>query len=220
MVVPILQGPLRGGRWIVGSSPHGCWLGSYELPKQSALAQYVRKGDAVCDIGANAGFYTLLLSKLVGEDGQVFAFEPVPRNLKYLRRHVGLNRLRNVAVFDIAVSNTVGKAAFEPTGCSSTGCLSASGRLTVRVETLDSLFSNNIHALPRLLKIDVEGAEADVLLGGRNMLARHRPVVFLATHGPAAHQACCEILFSNGYRIDCVPGATPDELIAVPSERS
>src|SRR6266568_1109680 len=60
MVVPVLQGRLRGARWIVGSSTHGCWLGTYESPKQHAFAAALRPGDLVVDAGANAGFYTLL----------------------------------------------------------------------------------------------------------------------------------------------------------------
>src|SRR5579864_334767 len=54
-VVPILQGPLRGRRWIVGSSTHGCWLGSYENGEQKILQASIRPGSVVYDIGANVG---------------------------------------------------------------------------------------------------------------------------------------------------------------------
>src|SRR5579862_7724955 len=81
-VLPILQGPLRGKKWVVGSGNHGCWLGSYEHDKQSLFQKTVRTGDIVYDVGANAGFYSLLASVLVGEKGQVYAFEPLPANLR------------------------------------------------------------------------------------------------------------------------------------------
>src|SRR5579871_1243331 len=89
--VPILQGPLRGKRWVVGSATHGCWLGSYEQDKQQCFAGAVSVGSVVYDIGANVGFYSLLASVLVGVSGAVYSFEPVPRNCHFLRRHVDLN---------------------------------------------------------------------------------------------------------------------------------
>ncbi len=54
------QGPLRGKKWIVGSSTHGCWIGSYEHKKQRTFWLSLRPNDVVYDIGANVGFYTLL----------------------------------------------------------------------------------------------------------------------------------------------------------------
>ena len=75
-VVRILQGPLRGKRWIVGSSDHGCWLGSYEAAKLKKITELVRPGMVCWDVGANAGLYTLLFAELVGRAGRVFAFEP------------------------------------------------------------------------------------------------------------------------------------------------
>jgi len=74
--VPILQGPLRGKCWIVGSATHGCWLGSYEAVKQSAFAASVKAGGVTYDVGANVGFYTLLASALAGPRGHVFASSP------------------------------------------------------------------------------------------------------------------------------------------------
>ena len=68
--VPILQGKLKGQKWIVGSSNHGCWLGSYEYEKRLRFEGEVQKDSVVYDIGANVGFYTLLASKLVGGNGK------------------------------------------------------------------------------------------------------------------------------------------------------
>lgn len=86
--LPILQGVLRGKRWIAGSSTHGCWAGSYEYEKQLLFTQTITKGNVVFDIGAHVGFYTLLSSVLVQDQGRVFAFEPLPRNVIYLSEHV------------------------------------------------------------------------------------------------------------------------------------
>src|SRR5204862_8148905 len=72
-VVPILTGPNRRFRWSVGAGDHGCWLGSYEIEKQLAIWRACRPGATVFDVGANVGFYTLLMARAVGRAGQVVA---------------------------------------------------------------------------------------------------------------------------------------------------
>src|ERR1043165_45133 len=74
--MPILQGPLRGKRWVAGSHVHGGWRGSYEFEKQQMFISAIKPGAVVYDIGANVGFYTLLASRLAGPQGRVYAFEP------------------------------------------------------------------------------------------------------------------------------------------------
>ncbi|HWZ58637.1 MAG TPA: FkbM family methyltransferase, partial [Gemmatimonadaceae bacterium] len=110
--VPILGGPLRGWRWIPAAASHGCWLGTFERAEQDVFARTVRPGDVVYDLGANVGFYTLLAARLAGPTGRVVAFEPVPRNLGYLRRHIALNQCENVTVVAAAVSDRSGTARF------------------------------------------------------------------------------------------------------------
>jgi hypothetical protein len=112
--MPILQGRLKGKRWIAGSHIHGCWLGGYEQEKQELFSSIVKPGSIVVfDIGANVGFYSLLASVLTGPTGHLFAFEPLPRNLRFLRRHLQLNDLDNVTVIDAAVSRENGEVRFE-----------------------------------------------------------------------------------------------------------
>ena len=86
LAVPIPQGALHGKRWIVGSATHGCWLGSYEYSKRRLFERRVAAGDIVYDVGANAGFYTLLASVLVGPTGHVVAVEPDVRLVFSTRR--------------------------------------------------------------------------------------------------------------------------------------
>src|SRR5450755_3080976 len=111
-VVPILQGPLRGKKWIVGSSTHGCWVRSYEYAQQTVFAQSLSPEGVVYDLGASVGFYSLLAGALVGPAGRVYAFEPLPRNVAYLRKHVALNRLENCFVFEAAVADSDGSRVF------------------------------------------------------------------------------------------------------------
>src|SRR5262245_36376035 len=103
--VPILFGPLAGARWIVGSGNHVVWIGLYEYRKQVAFKRALNQGAVVFDLGAHAGLYTLLASRLVGPRGVVVAFEPLPRNIAYLKDHLRLNRAANVRVIAAAVSD-------------------------------------------------------------------------------------------------------------------
>ena len=130
-VVPILQGQLRGARWIVGSGVHGCWLGFYESAKQREIAKRVRRGSDVFDVGAHVGFYTLLFSRLAGTQGRVAAFEPNRANLALLRRHLALNDVANVEVVQAAVTSRSGLTRFASGDSSYTGHTSREGDSTV-----------------------------------------------------------------------------------------
>jgi FkbM family methyltransferase len=216
--LPILQGRLRGKRWIVGSGTHGCWLGSYEYEKRRLFERTVTEGSTVFDIGANVGFYTLLAFVLVGQTGGVVAFEPVPRNLEY--EHLRLNRVGNVRVIEAAVAEQEGAARFDPGPHSSMGHLSPRGVLGVRTIGLDETIVTGGLPVPDYLKIDVEGAEAMVLRGARGVLAEHRPTIFLSTHGPEVHRECVDLLSSIGYRltaIGCPDVDACDEILATPA---
>lgn len=220
MEMRILQGPLKGMRWVAGSGNHGCWLGSYELEKQKQMVAAVHAGMVCFDIGANVGFYSLLLSTTTGPRGLVIAFEPAPRNCDYLRRHLAINACTNVVVQDLAVTDFDGTACFEPTHSSSEGHLAAAGSLVVRCARIDSLVETGQIPAPDILKIDVEGAEKAVLDGASQVITRNKPVIFLATHGEQPQRECCSMLEQLGYRIVPLSGTSVqdcDEIIALPS---
>lgn len=103
--VKILQGPLKGKKWFKNSGVNGYWLGTYELEKQKFFEKTVKKGNVIYDIGANVGFYTLLAAELIGEEGKIFAFEPLPRNIFYLKKHIKINKFNNIVVIEAAVSD-------------------------------------------------------------------------------------------------------------------
>jgi FkbM family methyltransferase len=205
-VVPILQGPLRGRRWIVGSSNHGCWLGSYEHECQLAFRSVTHDGDVVYDVGANVGYYSLLASRLVGPAGKVFAFEPFPRNVDLLKKHLRLNDVLNVSLVQSAVSSVNGEVYFESSPDPSSGHVSEGhGDLRIPSVTLDTLVFERSTPPPQVIKIDVEGAELSVLKGGLETLRRCRPAILLALHGHA-NEECSEFLRGLGFVLDVIDG--------------
>jgi FkbM family methyltransferase len=217
LVIPILQGKLRGKKWIVGSSVHLCWLGVYEYKKQSIFSELVEEGSIVFDIGAHVGFYTLLSSELVGSNGKVFAFEPVPDNILYLTKHLQLNQIANVSIIEAAVSEHNGYTYFDEGRNSLQGYISRKGKLLVRTVSLDELYMKGNIPIPKFLKIDVEGAELSVLKGARTILNHYHPMIFLATHGEEIHQRCVNFLKSCEYKIGAIDGKSithSEEIIA------
>lgn len=186
------------------------YLGTYERDKVDAFHRELSPGSVVYDVGANVGIYTVLACRTVGPSGRVFAFEPVAANLEFLRRNIAANRFANCEVISKAVSDKNGTVSFVSGGGSCLGKISDHGEYSVPSITIDSFIAQG-HPLPRLIKIDVEGAEAGVLSGARETLLSAKPIIFLATHGAEVHERCCSLLKEFGYTLNFL---APDEIIA------
>jgi len=220
-VMRIRRGPAHGLKWIAGSSIHGCWLGTYELDKQAALQRFVRPGMTIYDIGAQAGFYTLFFSRLTGESGRVFAFEPCPYETRFLVAHVQMNSLTNVKIIQAAVAERTGFVGISTDrgSCQNQICGDANTALIVPCLDLDS----SELPTPNLIKIDVEGAESAVLSGALRILREAAPVVFVALHSEEQRQICAALMKVAGYAVydltgqpvDGVPSG--DEIYALPA---
>jgi len=87
-------------------------MGWYEYEKQRFIAKVLAKDSVFYDIGANVGFYSLLAAQ-VASNGKVFSFEPSPRNIELLRKHLILNEINNVDILDVALSDIDGRSRFE-----------------------------------------------------------------------------------------------------------
>jgi FkbM family methyltransferase len=200
--LPVLKGSLRGALWLpaCGGKLARVLLGTYEREQTQLFRQLVQPGDVVLDLGAAAGYYTLLASRLVGKRGRVLAFEPDPRNAFYLGWHLRLNRARNVKSHTMAVANHNGRARFGGGTGTGTASLCSQGDTEVPVGRLDDVLAGLPHRVHHV-KIDVEGAELDVLQGGSRLIQTHRPTLFLSTHGAGVHLACCQWLQQMGYRL-------------------
>lgn len=200
-IVPILSGPLRGTRWLVASGNIEYFLGSYEKEKMRLFDKEIKKGIVVYDIGAHVGYYTLLASKKVCKNGHVISFEPLQRNLRFLKAHLLLNKADNVNVIEAAVSNYSGTAFFKMGPSSYEGKMSSIGENRVATVWIDELISRKIIPIPDVVKIDVEGAEVSVLEGSIDIIANYSPKLFLATHGKENRDRCFDFLKRHNYKL-------------------
>ena len=135
----------------------------------------LRSGMHAVDVGANIGYYLLLLARAVGSGGTVSCFEPDPENLVELERNARLNRLSGVRIYPAAVGAEDTTVELRG-GINST--VGAGGELHVSLVRLDSVVTRPVD----FLKIDVEGYEGHVLAGARQVLAHDRPELFLEVH--------------------------------------
>nr|WP_166180529.1 FkbM family methyltransferase [Altererythrobacter segetis] len=155
----------------------------YDLPTQLLLQQELRDGDLFVDVGANEGMITLLGSRLVGDTGKVMSFEPNPVPREILQRNLRRNGITNVELHACGLGDEDGELQlFVPCANSGEGSFTApataseghSSPCPVRIG--DSILQGRA---PKLIKIDVEGFEAHVLLGLRRTLERVRPMIVM-----------------------------------------
>jgi len=189
------------------------WDFGGERAVQTVLCELLRPGDVMLDIGANFGLHTLYAARLVGPQGRVYAFEPVPRNVELLTRNADLSGVANqVIVVEKAVSNS-SEPFLEMHVPADAVAVTASLRpVSAKISSqrvgnirLDDFAFDEEHPL-RAVKIDVEGAELDVLRSGERLLRRERPVLLIEIHGyalpafGASVEAVRDFLAALGYR--------------------
>lgn len=135
------------------------------------------------DVGAHIGYYTILFAKCVGPTGQVISLEPFPANFALLQKNIELNDMSQVRAFHEAVFSCAGELTISaPDDLLNSGDASVvhkhgTKQFRVPAVTLDSLCSR-----PDFLKVDVEGAEYDVLLGAKETIAKSRPKMLIELH--------------------------------------
>jgi FkbM family methyltransferase len=199
--VAVRSGPAQGIRLVVlPRREKYYWTGAYERELQDALVRLLRPGMAVWDVGAHIGFFSLLAARLVGREGVVHAFEPMSANRARLEAGLALNAGAGVVVHDRAVSATPGRAELHAHEHTTMWSLLETGRQgqPVEVVTLDQL-AGELGA-PQLVKIDVEGAEVDVLRGGERLLGGEaRPALLVEFTDERALAAAHELLPEYGF---------------------
>ncbi|HEY2326945.1 MAG TPA: FkbM family methyltransferase [Gaiellaceae bacterium] len=177
-----------GGFWFDGEDKKvTSWIKRQATWEEDVLRLFratVRPGMTVIDVGANIGFHSVVLSRLVGSSGRVHAFEPMPVTLELLNANLWRHGCANVTVHPQALSDRGGTAMLEPDPNGRSGAhLSESGFL-VELGMLDSAFPDQ---RVDVMKVDVEGAEPLVLLGGAALIARSPGVLVVAEFRASTH---------------------------------
>lgn len=202
----IQRGPGAGLRFNPGRAAVSFVLGTHEPAVQRVFELAVKPGMTFCDVGANVGFYSMIVARLAGSGGRVFSFEPLADNLRWIEHNARLNGFAQVTARCEALGNVDGEARFMRSEQPTWGRLSSvgqpparpAGEVTVKVRRLDNLLAEGAVAPPNLMKIDVEGAEAGVLEGAAETLRRCRPLLIIDLHGTNA--AVAAILREQRYR--------------------
>jgi FkbM family methyltransferase len=150
------------------------------------LSKELRQGMTVVDVGANVGSYTLLIAEKVGREGRVIALEADPDTAAILSKNMEVNGLTWVEVVQGAAYKTCGEIrlgrALASTGYSGLYYEKAVEWIQVPALTLDSLAERLALGRIDLVKIDVEGAEIDVLEGMKGLLSKQRPTLLVELH--------------------------------------
>jgi FkbM family methyltransferase len=160
--------------------------GYYEWRNWAIALAVCSRGDTIVEIGANIGTETVGFRDIVGESGEVFAFEPLPSNLQILEQVLQLNHCQNVRVIPMALGREKSKVSFilpDKPGASGIGyvasgnCSETSKSIEVDCGTLDGMASTIGTA--RIIFIDTEGAETAVIDGGMAFLRTEQPYLVL-----------------------------------------
>jgi FkbM family methyltransferase len=146
------------------------------------IARILRPGDVFVDIGANIGYFSLLASGIVGNRGQVIAFEPLSENVACLLDTCSRNQAQNIVCLSLALNDVGGLVTLHLPDDGQVGLTSLRpvGTRTRRVLCcrLDGILDETLFAKVRLIKLDVEGAEMNVVNGMERLFERgHRPFV-------------------------------------------
>jgi len=195
-----------------GISTELALFNTHEPLNTKLLAQNLKKGMVCFDIGANIGYYTLLESKIVGEEGKVIAIEPSPVNFTQLQKNIQNEKANNVELYQMAGGDQNGTIKFllDPHSNLSRIILNEDSKpegeiVDVPVKKLDSFLDEFSIKKLDFIRMDVEGYEFNILEGMRNSIKKFRPMIQMEVHtnilGNKKTQNLLEWLMSEKYEI-------------------
>ena len=189
------------------------FYGEYETDAVEKIISIANTADPLCyyDIGAHYGFFSLVFSKL--RPRAVTAFEAHTPNYEKLLKTLLLNKIPEVQAKNVAVANSgQSTVLFTNTNLTASNTFIDSGQLpgdspkkVVVAKSIDDLVFKDKSLPPGFIKIDVEGAEYEVLNGALSTLKQYRPYILLATHDchlPGVKNDCIRLLSELGYRTE------------------
>lgn len=142
--------------------------GKFEKTTTHIFHKILKKGMSILDLGANIGYFTLIASKIIGENGKIYSFEPDPITFKYLRTNIKINHISNVELVNKCVSNKNGTITLfhHPKFHTCHSIIASPLKEAIKVEsiTLNKKFENRKEEII-FIKMDIEGAEMEALKG-------------------------------------------------------
>lgn len=151
----------------------------------------LKKGDSVIDCGAYRGYFTVLASKLVGEEGKVIAIEPDPFNVMLLKKNIKANKLNNVIIIQKGLSNKEIEIGWSIGGIVSQ--INRSKLFKIKTTTIDNIFKKTRLGTVDFIKMDIEGAEIEALYGAANTLRHTKNLAIASYHIVNGKKTCFEV---------------------------
>jgi FkbM family methyltransferase len=213
--LPVTAGSLKGYLWSTSAS-YDYIFGEYENPTtMQFFLSWLEPASVYYDIGSNIGFHALTANTIIST-GKIYAFEPVPATMDLFKKHISLNskliKDNRITLLPFAISDEEKQVEFSNNADYRDGNTyikesavfsGAENKITVQCKSIDGLIKEG-YGKPDIIKIDVEGAEYDVLLGMKNTLQLYKPHILLATHDchlPGVDEKCVSFLQELGYHL-------------------
>jgi FkbM family methyltransferase len=211
--IAIFNGLLKGYKWSTAYS-YEYILGNYENEKVlNQILHWCKPNTIFYDLGANIGYHSILAAQKITV-GKIYSFEPLPKNMSVFKAHLQLNetKLKNkvIELNEFAIADVSKEVEFSNHDNYNDGNTyvnqsfvfnEATQKIKVQAYSIDELITKS-YLLPDVIKIDVEGAELDVLKGAVKTLESSKPNIFLATHSchvPNINTQCIEFLKQLNY---------------------
>ncbi len=198
--------------------------GDFERAERAALVRFATPGSTAVDVGANIGLLAIPLAGAVGKSGLVLAFEPHPENFARLERNMLTSHTTNMVAYQTALGSRTGSIALNlgsDSAYHSTAEVAThrrtGNRINVRVTTLDKVWRERGLPPVSIVKIDVEGAEVDVLEGSQELIEMCKPIVLAEASSKTKHQMLAAWFSDHGYREKSFPGLRPWNHLFEPS---
>jgi len=194
--------------------------GTYEELESKIMEEKIEMGNIVVDVGANIGLHTLNMARIVGNTGQVFAFEPDPSNFEILKKNVKINNYKNIILEQKAVGDKHGRTTLYQSDHPGKHRIfpqteQAKSQVQVELTNLDNYFDSDMTDKINFIKIDVEGLEFSVLKGMKNILKNSKKIKILFEFMPENAMEVgftpielLNYLTSNDFKLYCMDNKT------------
>ena len=205
--------------------------GEIEPSQTDLMKKIVKPSMNVFDLGANFGWFTLVLSKLVGSSGQVYSFEADPYLVNILEENVKLNNFSNISIQPIAVSNKTGTSKFSlnefyDTRSQLDSISHSKNTIDVKITSLDDFCLKENLKKVDLIKMDIEGSELKTLEGMRKIILDNPHLKIITEFNQTAMlsvgsspECMIDFLLEAGFIIEEIDEKTPGKLKKISKEK-